>query len=211
MYQLFAQTDFSELDTTTVDPYSSGSYSTTNNPEFGAGMIALIVVGVVLAIITIAGLWKVFQKAGRPGWAAIVPVYNNWVFFEIAGKPGWWGLIAFLGVIPIIGIIPSLIGLVLAIIACIELSKRFGRGAGTTLLQIFLPFVAYPMLGFGSAKYTATGPAAAAGQTPAGPATPAGSVGSPTGGTAAPTSPANESGATPGPKPPQPPSNTLVQ
>ena len=103
---------------------------------------------VACVIVAIAAQWKVFVKAGRPGWAAIIPIYNSWVLFEISGKPGWWALI---GIIPYVG---WLILLVLLIIAMLELAKRFGQ---TTLFAIFgliiFQIVGFIILGFGDAEY----------------------------------------------------------
>jgi hypothetical protein len=53
-------------------------------------------------VLMIASVWKVFTKAGQPGWAAIIPFYNLYIMVKIAGKPGWWTLlIIFLPLIPI--------------------------------------------------------------------------------------------------------------
>lgn len=107
-----------------------------------AGLVILVIyLGII--ILTVAGLWKAFVKAGKPGWAAIVPIYNVIVLLEIVGKPIWW-IILFL--IPFVNFI-------MAIIVSNEVSKAFGRGIGTTVGLIFLPFVFWPILGFGSAKY----------------------------------------------------------
>ncbi len=108
-------------------------------------MIGLIVLVVYLAIIVaiIAGIWKVFTKAGKPGWAAIVPIYNLIVLLEIAGKPLWW----------IILMLIPLVNLVVAIIVGIEIAKKFGKGAGFGIGLTFLGFIFYPILGFGDAQY----------------------------------------------------------
>jgi Family of unknown function (DUF5684) len=103
-----------------------------------------MVVGIVilvLAVLIIAGMWKVFQKAGEPGWAAIVPIYNIVVMLRIAGRPLWWILLFF---IPIVSLIPS-------IMIPVDIAKRFGKGTGFGLGLIFLPFIFYPILGYGSA------------------------------------------------------------
>ncbi|MDC0321164.1 DUF5684 domain-containing protein, partial [Akkermansiaceae bacterium] len=93
-----------------------------------------------------ASIWKIFTKAGKPGWASIIPIYNVIVLLEIIGKPVWW-IVLFL--IPFVNIIIS-------IITTNEVSKSFGRGAGTTVGLIFLPFIFYPVLAFGSAQYQGT-------------------------------------------------------
>lgn len=109
-----------------------------------AGVIItyLLVVGVVL-VIMLAAMWKVFQKAGRPGWAAIIPIYNTYVMLKIVGRPGWWLLLYF---IPIVNIF-------VAIVVTYELAKAFGKDVGYTLLLLFLPVIGWPMLAWGSAKY----------------------------------------------------------
>ncbi len=111
----------------------------------GDGAIATIVLLIQIAVIVlmIAGLWKVFTKAGHPGWAAIIPFYNIYILTQIVGRPWWWLILL---VIPFINIIFS-------IILCNDLSKAFGRGLGTTLGLIFLGFIFIPILGFGSAQY----------------------------------------------------------
>jgi Gpi18-like mannosyltransferase len=91
----------------------------------------------------IASIWKVFTKAGKPGWAALVPIYNLVVMLEIAGKPLWW-FILFL--IPVVN-------LVAAFITYISLAERFGKGAGFGIGLILLGPIFFPILGFGSAQY----------------------------------------------------------
>ncbi len=115
-----------------------------------AGLFGLIFtllwIGLVVALI--AGMWKVFEKAGKPGWAAIVPIYNAIVILEIVGRPTWWILLMF---IPCLSIIFS-------IIVMIDLAKSFGKDALFGIGLIFLSFIFIPILGFGSARYE--GPAA---------------------------------------------------
>jgi hypothetical protein len=105
----------------------------------------------------IVGMWKVYLKANKPGWAAIIPIYNIIVLLELAGRPGWWVILYF---IPIVNII------VLAIVS-IDVAASFGKGVGYGIGLWLLPFIFYLMLGFGSAQYQ--GPAAAQGQTPQAP------------------------------------------
>jgi len=113
----------------------------------GGGIILLIQLAVLLLMLV--GLWKVYTKAGEPGWAVIVPIYNIIVLLKIAGKPAWWFL---LFLVPVVN-------LVIAIIVSIALATNFGKGGGFAAGLILLPFIFYPMLGFGDAKYTAAAPA----------------------------------------------------
>lgn len=96
-----------------------------------------------IVILLIAAMWKVFSKAGQPGWAAIIPIYNIYVLCKVAGRPGWWLLLM---LIPLVNII-------IAIILNIDIAKNFGKGVGFGIGMIFLPFIFYPVLGFGSAQY----------------------------------------------------------
>ena len=107
--------------------------------------VGAVVVVIYLAVIiaSVAGMWKVFAKAGKPGWGAIVPIYNIVLLLEIVGKPIWWLLLLF---IPCVGI-------VVAVILFIELAKCFGKGAGFGLGLALLSPIFFPLLGFGDAKY----------------------------------------------------------
>ena len=106
----------------------------------GIGFILIILAVVVFMI---AAMWKIFEKAGQPGWAAIVPIYNCYVLLKIVGKPGWW-LLLFL--IPIVNY-------VFIIWTYNMLSKSFGKEEGFTVGLVLLGIVFFPILGFGDAKY----------------------------------------------------------
>ena len=106
--------------------------------------ILMIIIGTALAIIYIAGAWKMYQKAGKPGWAVLIPIYDVIVLLEFIGKPVWW---LFLLLIPGVNV-------VIWIIMNHALSKVFGKDVGFTLGLLFLGFIFIPILGFGSATYT---------------------------------------------------------
>jgi hypothetical protein len=110
--------------------------------------IGLFVV-IYLAIIVFYAIcgWKIYEKAGKPGWAAIIPIYNIIVMLEIVGKPWWW---FFLFLIPIVN-------LVFAIMMLHQLSLSFGKDSGFTLGLLFLGFIFYPILAFGDSKYEGPG------------------------------------------------------
>ena len=118
------------------------------NEEAAAGAAAgigmgFVIVQLAIAILFIVSLWKIFAKAGEPGWAAIIPIYNAVVLLKIAGKPGWWVLLLF---IPFVNI-------VIGILAIVGLAQNFGKGGGYIAGLILLPIIFYPMLAFGSAQY----------------------------------------------------------
>ena len=107
-------------------------------------MIFLIYLAVVL--MTVIGLWKMFEKAGQPGWASIIPIYNLYVMIKIAGRSGWFMLLL-------------LIPLINFIVGCIimnDISKKFGQGAFFTLGLIFLGPIFFMILGLGDAQYSGT-------------------------------------------------------
>lgn len=107
---------------------------------FSSNMVIFIV---VLAVIFIAAQWRIYEKAGKPGWAVIIPFYNFIVLLEIVGKPWWWLLLLF---IPVVNFI-------IGIWVINLLSKSFGQNEGFTLGLIFLSIIFYPMLGFGNYEY----------------------------------------------------------
>ena len=114
------------------------------SPAANAMAAGFLVVWAVLLVLVIAGMWKVFVKAGEPGWAAIIPIYNFLVLLKIAGKPMWWFLLM---------LIPF-VNLIIAIMVMVSLARNFGKGTGFALGLIFLPPIFYPILGFGDARYS---------------------------------------------------------
>jgi hypothetical protein len=112
-------------------------------PEEALATMIQLVIQLLIAIPTIAGMWGVFAKAGKPGWAAIIPIYNIIVLLEIADKPVWWFI---LFCCPIVNI-------VIQLLVFMEVSQKFGQGAGFGIGLLCLPFVFWPILGFGSAEY----------------------------------------------------------
>lgn len=104
---------------------------------------------VALIVFLVVAEWKIYTKAGQPGWAVLIPFYNFYILLKIVGKPDWWLLLLF---VPIVNI-------VIGIYVIHLLSKSFGKGVGFTLGLIFLSFIFYPILGYGNAKYI--GPAGA--------------------------------------------------
>jgi len=100
----------------------------------------LVVFYVVLMVLMVASYWKIFAKAGKPGWASIVPIYNLVVYLQMVNRPVWWIVLFF---VPIVNI-------VIAIVLVHDLSKSFGKGMGWTLGLLFLGIVFVPVLAFGS-------------------------------------------------------------
>jgi uncharacterized membrane protein len=141
------------------------TYTTTTTTTTDKGVIAAILTAIAglmliiipLVIFEIVCLWKVFEKAGVEGWKALIPVYNGWVLAEIAGKPGWWALVGVGAVIPVIGFLASIAGVVLFVIISIELAKSFGKNPSFAWLLVLLSVVGMAILAFGDAKYVGAG------------------------------------------------------
>lgn len=113
--------------------------TTTSSAAGGAVAMVMMVVWLALVVVFIAALWRVFTKAGEPGWAAIVPIYNYVVLSKIGGNPGWWFLIWFL-------IVPWFM-------TCIGIARNFGKGTGfgVGLALLFPIFIL--VLAWGDTKY----------------------------------------------------------
>ena len=106
------------------------------------GGLGLIVMLIVLLIVVI-GMCKMFSKAGKPAWGAIIPVYNLILLVQIIGKPMWWVVLFF---VPIVSVF-------VAVYLPFAIAKNFGKGMGFGVGLLLLPFIFYPILGFGSAEY----------------------------------------------------------
>ena len=94
-------------------------------------------------ILMIAACWKIFTKAGQPGWASIIPIYNWYILCKIVGRPSWW----------VILLLIPFVNFIIGIILCIDLAKSFGKGVGFGIGLILLSVIFFPILGFGSAQY----------------------------------------------------------
>ena len=94
--------------------------------------------------------WKIFEKAGQPGWAALIPLYNLYVYTQVIRRPPWWILLYFAGIVPIFGTIGIII---LSIIDSVRLSRVFRKPDVFAAGLILLSIVFYPILAFGNSEY----------------------------------------------------------
>ena len=125
-----------------------------------AGLIAivfgaLLIPSLILIAIYVIANWKIFEKAGQPGWAAIIPIYNLIVMLDVQGRPKWW-VIWYL--IPFVNYVSIL---VMFIILCLDYAKRFGKDGGFVAGLILLNPIFLLILAFGSAQYQGASAAAA--------------------------------------------------
>ena len=146
----------------TYSPSYYSSSSSTADIETVSGILAgmgiflvfLVFIAIAAAIVTLIGQWKLFKKAGKDGYIALIPVYNVIAEMELSGMPIYFWFLNYCSIIPWIGWIGTLAFLIWK---DINLAKSFGKSAGVGVLLAFFPFVMYPLLGFGSAEYV--GPA----------------------------------------------------
>ena len=128
------------------------SYNSVSDMSDGLGTIAALggvfwVVTMALCVLLIVSMWKIFVKAGKPGWAAIVPIYNTVVLYQVSGLNPWWLL---LYLVPFVNYIAMF---VLSIMLAGKLAKAFGKGTGFAVGIFFLQPVFTLILGFGDSKY----------------------------------------------------------
>ncbi len=109
--------------------------------------IILIVLGVAIAIAAVVffiiAWWKIYTKAGRPGWSNLIPVYGWVEFFNVAWGSGLYFLFM---------LIPG-VNILVAILTVQKLSESFGHGLGYTLGLFFFPYIFVLILGFGKSKH----------------------------------------------------------
>ena len=125
------------------DYYDYSDYDVISALVGLAGLAVIWVIALLLIALMIVAMWILFKKAGKPGWAAVVPFYDQYTLYEITWGNGWRFLML---LIPIYNI-------VLAILTYIRLAKAFGKDEGYAVGLVFLPQVFVPMLAFGSAAY----------------------------------------------------------
>lgn len=148
----FAQTTVRtmEVQTTTVGEAAG----------LGAFMLVLFFSWLAILAVMVIAYWKIFTKAGKPGWASIIPIYNTYVLLQIAGRPVWWLLLM---LIPFVNIVVWLF-------VALDIAKAFGKDElfAVLLLWFFTPIGAL-ILAFGDATYHGV---AATTDQPAAPLTP---------------------------------------
>ncbi len=125
--------------------YSYTTYQTSSElSSASAAALGLIVMVFMLfyfavVVVSVVSMWRLFTKAGKPGWAAIVPVYNQIVMLQVAGRPVWWVLLMMF--VPVFQVW-------VAIVAAIDFAKSYGKSTGFGVLVALLPFIGLPVLAF---------------------------------------------------------------
>ena len=138
-----------------TDYYTYYNTSALESAEAATGILSVIaglgtffwLVSMAVAVLSIISMWKVFKKAGKPGWASLIPVYNTVVLFQISGLNPWLLLLFLVPIVDFIAI-P-----VLMILQCVKLAKAFGKSGGFAVGLIFLNVIFMPILAFSDAEY----------------------------------------------------------
>lgn len=161
---------------------------TTAEAAFAGGVVGsifmfLTILSIFLYILLIIAGWKIFKKAGEPGWKAIIPIYNFYIMYKIVDMRGWWLLMVGLSILysivaTSIGYGPNLtpeelaafdfgahpffittliifcaVSIYVSVVYAFRTAKVFGHGIGYTIGLILLPNIFWLILGFGKSKY----------------------------------------------------------
>lgn len=150
------------MNETTSSGVSAATQQNVNAIASFGTLLVFALFTTALMIILIVAIWKIFTKAGEPGWKSLIPVYNSYILLKISGMSGWWLLAAF---IPIGNV-------VMLVLNGLNLGKSFGKSTTYSVFALVLfSLVGYLMLGLGKSTYVGPG-GLAAGSTPTPPTTP---------------------------------------
>lgn len=125
-------------------------------------LLVVLVIIIAWAIFYYIGAWKMYKKAGKEGWMAIIPFYNDYVLCEIVGLNWYWfvlmlvpTILSIFGVEGGLSTLGTLVGLIADINVFYNLSKKFNKGTGWFVLSIFFGAITLPILGYSSSdKFT---------------------------------------------------------
>ena len=133
--------------TTYTDYQNIGNYN--SETAMAAGMFGgiFILFYILIAVLMLVSMWKIFVKAGKAGWASLIPIYNTIVMLEMGNLPIWY---IFLMFVPIVN-------LIISVVIMAKMAKAFGKGTGFVLGMLFLPLIFYPILAFGNSEYIIEG------------------------------------------------------
>ena len=125
----------------------------------------LIFLGIILItyILSVIGLWGMFQKTDRPGWHALIPIYNTYILCIITGVSPWWLALSIIsdlvaGLVPILSILASVISIYFGVLLAVSVARSFGKEDIYAIGIYFLPFIFYMIIGLGDSKYLGARP-----------------------------------------------------
>ena len=128
--------------------YYTTTTTTANDAAVGAFSVVYLIVALVISVLLIVAEWKIFTKAGKPGWHSIIPFLNLYDLFEISGMNGWMFLLL---------LVPC-VGWLAFYVALFKLCQQFGKSTGFGVGMILFPNIFMLILGFGSAQYVGSKP-----------------------------------------------------
>jgi hypothetical protein len=124
-----------------MEGVSTASPAATDPAVAGILMVIIAIVfaiSLALGAIMIISMWRLYTKAGRPGWASIVPFYNQIVMIKIIGRPLWWFAMMF---VPFANIVFS-------VMIMLEFVKSYGKDTWFGVASLFFPYVIFPIMAF---------------------------------------------------------------
>lgn len=123
----------------------------------------ILVMVLIYYILSVIGLWKMFQKAGKPGWPSLIPIYNTYVLCKITGVSPWWLVICFgagfiTGFCPALGFLSTIVSIYFGVLLAVSTARSFGKSDVYAIGIYFVSFVFYLIFGFGDAQYVGPKP-----------------------------------------------------
>ncbi len=118
--------------------YTTNTYDTATTGGIFAALGAYMFIYVIVGVLMLVSMWKIFTKAGKPGWAAIVPIYNIIVLLQIVELPLWYIVLFFIPIANIYAMFKIYI----------ELAHKFGKSTGFGVLTVFFSVICMPILAF---------------------------------------------------------------
>ena len=131
----------------------------------GILLIPLAIVGIILRILRIIALWNAFERAGEPGWKALVPIYCSYIQYKLSGMKNWFWYGLLIAVIAwivaacipdqqeLITNIGSAITWIIYIVMLFKFAIKYGWGVFTSILFVLFYPICILVLGFGNYPY----------------------------------------------------------
>ena len=130
----------------------------------------IVACAIIMWVFQIIAYWKMFTKAGEPGWKSIIPFYSQYIMYKLTWKTSWFWITLIVAVVygvftslnqnfpdnmlyTVLLLISAIIALVITIISYHKISKAYGHGAGYTVGMLFLWPIFVLILGYGKSKY----------------------------------------------------------
>ncbi|MCX6273251.1 MAG: signal peptidase I [Bacteroidetes bacterium] len=102
-------------------------------------MNVYLILSILFFLCSLAGLYRLFEKAGQPGWKVLIPFYNLYIWLKIIKKPLWWYIF----------LLTPFIGVFVLMLMVVELLKCFSKnGLLEQAVGVLFPFIYLPWLGW---------------------------------------------------------------